>query len=67
MIVDGGNSVAEAVRAVFRDSRAIYMCLLSASEDEGAHSVYGTAIRSYWDSVNAMVWEMHREANRDSA
>ncbi|MDV7215222.1 hypothetical protein [Streptomyces prunicolor] len=64
MIVDGGNSVAEAVKAVFRDSRAIYMCLLSASDDEDTSNVYGTAIRSYWDSVNAMVWEMHREANR---
>ncbi|MFC7305463.1 hypothetical protein ACFQVC_14680 [Streptomyces monticola] len=67
MIVDGGNSVAEAVKAVFRDSRAIYMCLLGAPQGEDAGTVYGTAIRSYWESVNAMVWEMHREANRDRA
>jgi hypothetical protein len=67
MIVDGGNSVAEAVKAVFRDSRTIYMYLLSAPDDEDASTVYDTAIRSYWDSVNAMVWEMHREVNHARA
>ncbi|WP_406359955.1 hypothetical protein OH782_22300 [Streptomyces sp. NBC_01544] len=67
MIVDGGNAVAEAVKAVFRDSRAIYMCLVSVSEEEDTSTIYGTAIRSYWKSVNAMVWAMHREANRGTA
>jgi hypothetical protein len=63
MIVDGGHSAAEAVKVVFRDSRAIYMCLLDAPRAEDASATYGAAIKSYWRSVNAMVWEMHREAN----
>ncbi|MFF5012668.1 hypothetical protein [Streptomyces sp. NPDC001165] len=67
MIVDGGNPVAEAVKAVFRDSRAIYMGLLTGADGEEASTLYDMAIRSYWDSVNAMVWEMHYEANRDRA
>ncbi len=67
MIVDGGNSVAEAVKAVFRDSRAIYMGLLSGSGGDEPSTSYDRAVRSYWNSVNAMVWEMHYEANREEA
>lgn len=67
MVVHGGQAVAEAVRDVFRDSRAIYMCLLSASTAENAGTTYEVAIRSYWQSVNAMVEQMQLEANRDEA
>ncbi|MEU3825925.1 hypothetical protein GT045_03530 [Streptomyces sp. SID486] len=67
MIVDGGNPVAEAVKAVFRNSRAIYMGLLTGADGDEASTLYDAAVRAYWDSVNAMVWEMHHEANCDRA
>ncbi|MFE6891993.1 hypothetical protein [Streptomyces sp. NPDC057694] len=62
MIVDGGHSVAAAVEEVFKRSREVYMCLLSASADASAGTIYEVAIRAYWDAVNALVWAMHREA-----
>lgn len=45
MIVDGGNPVAEAVKAVFRDSRAIYEGLLTGADGEEASTRYDMAIR----------------------
>ncbi|MFD3679149.1 hypothetical protein [Streptomyces sp. NPDC058613] len=64
LVVDAGHAVAEAVEDVFRRSRAVYMCLLSAPDDPDAASVYRVAIHEYWQSLHELVLEMHREANR---
>ncbi|MGY4996638.1 hypothetical protein [Streptomyces sp. 900105245] len=63
MVVDAGNSVAEAVQRVFDHWRSIYMCLLDATASGDAQSVYAEAIHQYWQSLHELVWEMHREGN----